>query len=284
MTIDLDEGAGIGGWDIRAVRHALCAVMRRRPEAYHETLREHDAAAANAGSRAGAGGAPDLDPRDGPSKETGPRRPAVLRPVSSGAPGWSASSSPARRAEAWETAQAIELGDAVDGRLRRSRASRPTGSSSRREATVVERRAASAASCVTKEIAARRRPALADPAADGHGRQNRSTEPIDAILGIEWTLMMLGGGGNPSAWWEVDGAADRPRRARHGRRRDGVRPGQRPRRDLGRHRPSPSPPTLWWAPVETVSNSEGGFERVYQGSGLLVSWPLALPPAASHGP
>ena len=32
----------------------------------------------------------------------------------------------------------------------------------------------------------------------------------------------------------------------------------------------------WWAPVETVSNSEGGFERVYQGAGLLLSWPLSL--------
>jgi hypothetical protein len=30
--------------------------------------------------------------------------------------------------------------------------------------------------------------------------------------------------------------------------------------------------------VETVSNSEGGFERVYQGAGLLLSWPLALAP------
>jgi hypothetical protein len=37
----------------------------------------------------------------------------------------------------------------------------------------------------------------------------------------------------------------------------------------------------WWAPVETVSNSEGGFERVYQGSGLLLSWPLALGPGAT---
>ena len=44
VTVDLDGGAGIGGWDIRAVRHALTAVMRRRPEAYHETLRAHAAA------------------------------------------------------------------------------------------------------------------------------------------------------------------------------------------------------------------------------------------------
>src|SRR6478752_3680925 len=43
VTIDPAEGAGIGGWDVRAVRHALAAVMRRRPEAYHDTLRAHEA-------------------------------------------------------------------------------------------------------------------------------------------------------------------------------------------------------------------------------------------------
>ena len=32
----------------------------------------------------------------------------------------------------------------------------------------------------------------------------------------------------------------------------------------------------WWAPIETVSNSEAGFERVYQGSALLLSWPVRL--------
>jgi len=35
--------------------------------------------------------------------------------------------------------------------------------------------------------------------------------------------------------------------------------------------------TLAWGPVETVSVSEGGFERLYQGTALLVSWPLAGP-------
>jgi len=36
-----------------------------------------------------------------------------------------------------------------------------------------------------------------------------------------------------------------------------------------------------WAPIETVSLSESGFERIYQGSAVLVSWPLALPPGGS---
>jgi hypothetical protein len=37
----------------------------------------------------------------------------------------------------------------------------------------------------------------------------------------------------------------------------------------------------WYAPIETVSNSEAGFERVYQGSALLLSWPVDLAPGAS---
>jgi alpha-amylase len=32
---------------------------------------------------------------------------------------------------------------------------------------------------------------------------------------------------------------------------------------------------LAWGPVETVSVSESGFERIYQGLALLLSWPLA---------
>jgi hypothetical protein len=31
---------------------------------------------------------------------------------------------------------------------------------------------------------------------------------------------------------------------------------------------------LAWGPVETVSVSEGGFERIYQGLALLLTWPV----------
>ena len=36
-----------------------------------------------------------------------------------------------------------------------------------------------------------------------------------------------------------------------------------------------------WAPIETVSLSESGYERIYQGSAIVVSWPLALPPGGA---
>ena len=38
------------------------------------------------------------------------------------------------------------------------------------------------------------------------------------------------------------------------------------------------PATLWRLPIETVSLSEAGFERVYQGTCLLPTWPLRLEP------
>ncbi|HUL30898.1 MAG TPA: alpha-amylase/4-alpha-glucanotransferase domain-containing protein, partial [Thermodesulfobacteriota bacterium] len=37
---------------------------------------------------------------------------------------------------------------------------------------------------------------------------------------------------------------------------------------------------LWRFPLETVSLSESGFERIFQGSCLLLYWPLGLEPGA----
>jgi Domain of unknown function (DUF1926) len=34
----------------------------------------------------------------------------------------------------------------------------------------------------------------------------------------------------------------------------------------------------WIAPIESVSNSEAGFELVYQGSAVLLARPIALAP------
>ena len=36
--------------------------------------------------------------------------------------------------------------------------------------------------------------------------------------------------------------------------------------------------TLWRFPVETVSQSEAGFERVYQGSAIVPLWRITLKP------
>ena len=89
--------------------------------------------------------------------------------------------------------------------------------------------------------------------------------------------MLLGGGGNPSAWYAI-----RVDRQAHDGRGSAVGVAQFVQGNdwLGISLTTlPTPPAdLWWAPIETVSNSEGGFERVYQGSAVLLSWPLDLAP------
>jgi hypothetical protein len=90
---------------------------------------------------------------------------------------------------------------------------------------------------------------------------------------------MLGGGGNPSAWWDVaegrtghdvSGEASGVTGLAQGNDYIGIELGT----DV-----SPAA-DAWWAPIDTISNSEAGFERVYQGSALLVSWPVSLEPGA----
>jgi alpha-amylase len=39
---------------------------------------------------------------------------------------------------------------------------------------------------------------------------------------------------------------------------------------------APEAREFWLAPIETVSESEEGFERVYQGSQILAVWPVEL--------
>jgi alpha-amylase len=284
VTVDVTSGAGIGGWDIRPVRHALAAVLRRRPEAYHETLREHEAMLARAAAAAVAvTGSADGGPTAPASihdivttKEEGlakllhydryERRSGLVRLLA-----------PDTTPDAWATAEAKELGDAVDGAFEID-VLEPDRLVTTHAGTVTTPEGA-AAIRVVKEVLLggdRRSPTLDLTVTI----ENRSDRAIDVLLGLEWTLTMLGGGGNPSAWWEIDGA--RQGHDTHGsigtlteyaQGNDyvGIAVAARVSR----------PAAAWWAPVETVSNSEAGFERDYQGSGLLLSWPLRLAAAGS---
>jgi hypothetical protein len=271
VTIDLDEGAGIGGWDIRPVRHALAAVLRRRPEAYHETLRAHEAHGAggdgDVGHLEGGGGAPASIHDVVRVKEAGlaahlvydayERRSGLLRVLD-----------PSTTADDWARARALDHGDALD------RAYALVELADRRVIARRETTIDGATVTVTKTTRIwgdRRAPVLEQTVELEH----RGGPALDVRIGSEWTLTMLGGGGNPSAWWDVDGA-------RSGHDSAGTASGLT---TIGQGNDYvgvtvrtfvDEPAEAWWAPVETVSNSESGFERVYQGSGLLLSWPVRL--------
>jgi hypothetical protein len=267
-AIDPAEGAGVGQLDVRAARHALASVMRRRPEAYHAALVAHDRAEAGGAAAAPAGTA------DGAVA-------TIHDVVRSREPGLAARLhydayerrgglvhlwAPGTSQDAFTRAAATELGDAHDGAY-----------------AVVE--------ATTDGIVLGRRVALADGgivlirkrfAVDGDRRapaigldvelENAGPAPVRFDLGIEWPVMLLGGGGNPSAYYRLgdDRTAHDATGAAHG-----VSAIVSGNDFIGVELTTTFAPaaTAWWAPIETVSNSEFGFERVYQGSALVGVWP-----------
>ena len=115
--------------------------------------------------------------------------------------------------------------------------------------------------------------------------ENRSAGQYVADLGLEWSICLSGGGGNPAAFYEVDAdpaadAAAGPVRSAHDGAADLAAPTGSPSATTttgsASWRPPSRPRAMTWFPIETVSNSEGGFERVYQGSSLLFRWRLDL--------
>jgi alpha-amylase len=110
--------------------------------------------------------------------------------------------------------------------------------------------------------------------------QNRGAGPLETTLALEWATTMLGGGGNPAAYYVLDGERvphdSAGSRASLGSLRSG---NEYVGLDVTT-RVEPAAET-WISPIDTVSNSEAGFERVYQGSSLVFSWPLVLAPGAS---
>ncbi|HYL68242.1 MAG TPA: alpha-amylase/4-alpha-glucanotransferase domain-containing protein, partial [Candidatus Limnocylindria bacterium] len=43
---------------------------------------------------------------------------------------------------------------------------------------------------------------------------------------------------------------------------------------------APGAREFWISPIETVSESEDGFERIYQGSQIIAVWPVEISPEA----
>ena len=274
VVIDPGEGGGIGTWDIRSVRHALTAVLRRRPEAYHARI---VAGAAEAPSEESGGSG--ADGRPGTIHEVvRSREPGLAERLHYDAyerrSGLVHLFAPGTTAPSYADGAAVELGDAHTGaydveslaqdEVRLARNVELAGSLG--PATVrVEKR-------ITMS-GARLAPTLELTIT----LENRSAERVAFDLGLEWALTMLGGGGNPAAYYRVGAQS-----IRHDS--TGVLPDAlvlvSGNDFIGLELTTQFEPaaTAWWAPIETVSNSEFGFERVYQGSALVGVWPMELAP------
>jgi alpha-amylase len=286
LLVDLAEGAGIGAWDLLATRVPLASVLRRRPEATHAQLFQE---AASAGTAPTAPAATVGDPA-GPTsphatlaaKETGlaqylvydrhERRSGLvhLRDASG-----STSLGPAElAAEAGE-----ELADLVEGAYEITELSAGRLAASRRCSLAGPH--GSVPLLVTKafHLGGDRRSPVLEVAVT---LEASVAGPLQVELDLEWNLDLLGGGGNPQAWYEV-GVAD-PRASQTRTPHDGRGDHESIERvafgnDWLGVAVTLIPRTACratWFPVETVSSSEAGFERVYQGSSLHLRWPVTL--------
>ncbi len=267
VLIDPDEGGGIGAWDLRASRVALASVLRRRPEAYHGHLRAMEEAQArgekNEGKTATSIHDQLLAKEQGLSAlliyDRDERRSGLVRLL----PKESAAAGPADFAALRPRDLAPSAGDAWTMNL----VNDTTVALLRRERDVELRKTISLGG-------GRLDPRLEMEIVVG----NSSGEDIDCQLVLEFNVNLMGGGGNPQAYYRWPGGE-----ARHDASGD-LDPGIE--LTFGNEYNGvdivalPDPPARQtWYPVETVSNSEAGFERVYQGSCLLFRWPLLLAPA-----
>lgn len=293
VVVDLADGAGISSWDLRASRVAMASVLRRRPEAYHARLVESENEAQEA-----ATGTTEAQALVDEGVVAGVQAAVVDAPrtihdmTSTKEPGLAAFIHYDRHerrsglvhllpADGFTNVAQLtrvtykELGDFVEG------AFEPITVADDR--LVARRLGIFDADGTTRQLAVTKsfsfRGGRLDPTLELEiSIENPNDVAVRFELAVEWNVNLLGGGHNPAAYYEteaggrtphdVEGEAPATSILAFGNDYEGVR-------IAARFEPAAR---LTWYPIETVSNSEGGFERVYQGSSLLCRWPVELGP------
>jgi hypothetical protein len=110
--------------------------------------------------------------------------------------------------------------------------------------------------------------------------RNEGSLSISGILGVEWNLNLLGGGHNPQAYINASGTHAGDRLLDSSGEFLEARTLSLGNHHLGIHLELLVQPscTIWYFPVETVSNSEAGIEGLYQATCLLTRLPFVLSP------
>ena len=113
----------------------------------------------------------------------------------------------------------------------------------------------------------------------GYLLRNEGAGPISLVFGSEWNVNLLGGGHNEAALYNFEGddTADRCLDSRGGVTCSRLTLSNT-QLDICMELKLDRPLMIWHYPVETISNSEAGVERIYQCSCLLILLPLELPP------
>jgi 4-alpha-glucanotransferase len=320
IYIDLAEGGSIFEWDLRANNFNLASTLTRRPEGYHETLREYEEERRKkAAKRKGSG------IRDQGSVVAVNSQHSVLATQEASHPTSTGSQTAPVAVEEGEPLSPHEAvrvkeegldrylsydryrracmidhflgpGTTLEGFIRseyNEEGDFATGAytaeiepSGKALHVVLERNGRVNTPGGTKPVRVSKRIVLR-PGSPGfrvlYTIQNLGDEELTAVFGSEWNVNLLGGGHNPSAYYRVEGleledaALDSTGEVRSVRE---IAVGNSWLEIEVACRLSHEA-TFWRFPIETVSGSEAGFERNYQGSCLLFQWLLKLSPSDS---
>ncbi|HLF27451.1 MAG TPA: alpha-amylase/4-alpha-glucanotransferase domain-containing protein [Anaerolineae bacterium] len=273
LMVSPGQGGSVIAWDWRATMVNLLNVLSRRPEAYHASLVE---AAANgtlnvAGQPVRLDGSQQTQIR---AKEEGLEQKLIYD--------WYRRASlidhifaPAATLDAFYRSTLEELGDFVNQPYT------VQTSESRGEVVLALARdggiyqdGARLPLRVEKKIKLRSGDSslLVDYAVTNTGDQ-----PVSIRFGIETNWGMSGGNSSEGAYIVWPGGT--LKRLNVINKTIDVAEAAIVHEDIGRIVVRASAAGTWWQfPIETVSNSEAGFERVYQGTTLMAHWPLELKP------
>jgi hypothetical protein len=264
-TVDPARGGSLVEWDDRPARRHLGNVLTRRPEAYHAELVR---AGAMQAARPAEGGPPESIHTAVRTREPGLERLLVYDRARRAALRAHLLPAGTSLERVWRDEQ-DELGGFAAGAYswRLEQAEGAVRLRLRREAPVGDGRAVVERAL---EAAAGRR-GLAHTIRVGWA----GAGPLEALVAEEWDLGVFGAPG--TVWMEGAGG----RRALH-------EPGELPEGARVQVTEAfsglvltfvPSiPAAAWGLPLFTISNSEGGYEKNYQGAMLVLRWTVALGP------
>ena len=113
---------------------------------------------------------------------------------------------------------------------------------------------------------------------------NSGDSAMETVFGSEWNINLLGGGHNESAYYRVMGRELEDERLDSHGEIDGVQQLLLGNTNLNIEMALrlDRPLKIWRFPVESISNSEGGVEEVYQCSCVVILLPLKIGPGQSE--
>ena len=275
VSLSPAQGGSILEWDLRHPAYNLTNVLTRRGEGYHQQLLSAERAPAEMATAAASSTATNIHEvvrakEEGLNERLHYDRYTKLSLLDH-------LLAMETTAEDFARARVRELGDFID-------ASYTYTIRRRREAAeiVLERTGQVVSDGFYRRLSVEKQLWIPGDRA-GFGVQYRVFNPSDKVVngrfGSEWNLNLSGGtdgrgvfllaDGRPVEGWTLQSTLD-----------FGAEDLVVGNRDLGWQvliHLSPGG-RVWCSPLETISNSEGGFERTYQGTTFLFHWPLDLAP------